>query len=373
MRASAPRLATGLRELAGACGDLGTLLPLVVGALAVSGLGGSGVLTAFGLAYLLTALVFRAPIPVQPMKVAAAVIITAGASPGMIAGAGLVLAAVFLAAAASGLVTRLAHWVPATVTGALQIGLGLSLAWIAAGLLAATPGLAAGLVLVLVGLLVLRPGWPVAIILLLAGTAAGQLLGTGPGTPIPPPSPGWPPLHWPTGAEVARGALEIALPQIPLTLTNAILVTAVVGRDYFPQARRLDGTRLALTTGAMNLVAAPLAGMPLCHGAGGVAAHYRFGARSALAPAIMGVLLLGLGLGWGDGAPALLARIPEAALGALLLVPAVDLVRAARPLGFTGHDRLLLAVGAAIAFWSPGIAFLVTAAVVLVLRRCANP
>ncbi|MDZ7749496.1 MAG: putative sulfate/molybdate transporter [Halofilum sp. (in: g-proteobacteria)] len=295
-----------LRELGGALGDLGTFLPLVLGAIAVSGLAGAGVFTAFGVAYLLTAAVYRAPIPVQPMKVAAAVAITAGPTPGTMAGAALVLAVFFLVAGATGLIARLAQSVPAVVTAALQVGLGLSLAWIALGQLVATPGLGAALLALLVALLVLRPGWPAAIIVLAGGAAAGGLVGIDPGQPIPAPVPGWPPLHWPDTAELARGAFAIALPQIPLTLTNAVLVTAVVGAQYYPRARRLDATRLALTTGAMNGVAVPLAGIPICHGAGGVTAHYRFGARTAWAPAMLGLLLLALGLGWGDGATALL-------------------------------------------------------------------
>lgn len=366
-----PRMRTAVRDFAGAFGDLGTFLPLVVGGLTVGALGAPGVLAAFGIGYLLTAWVYRAPVPVQPMKVAAAVLITAGATPGTVAGAGFVLAAFFLVAGATGLVARIARWVPDVVTAALQTGLGISLAWLACTQIVVTPGLGAALVALAALLLALRPGWPVAIIVLAAGIGAGHLLGLGPRDPVPAPAPDWPALYWPGGADLLRGTLAIALPQIPLTLTNAVLVTAAVGRAHFPRARRLDATPLALTTGAMNLVAAPLAGMPICHGAGGVTAHHRFGARTALAPVIIGVILLGLGLGWGDGAPALLAHVPDATLGALLLVPALDLVRTANPLGFAGRDRILLAAGAAVAVWSPGVAFLVAITAVLLLRRRA--
>lgn len=364
-----PRGARWWSDLGGAFGDIGTFLPLALGAIALAGLPAAGVLVAFGIAYALTAWVYRAPIPVQPMKVAAAVLVTATPAPDTVIAAGLVLAAFFLVVGASGAVERLARLIPGAVTAALQIGLGASLAWLALTRLAETPVFAAALLGLLALLLLLRPGWPVAIILLVAGVAGGHALGLVPTGPLPPPAPTLPALHWPAAGAFLEGTLSIALPQIPLTLTNAILVTVAVGRDYFPHARRLDATRLALTTAATNLVAAPLAGMPLCHGAGGVAAHHRFGARTWRAPALLAVLLLGLGLGWGEAAAPLLARVPDAALGALLLVPALDLVRAARPMAFAGTDRAVVTAGAVLAFWSPGIAFLAACAVIFALRR----
>lgn len=356
-------------DLGGAFGDIGTFLPLALGAIVLAGLPAAGVLVAFGIAYALTAWVYRAPIPVQPMKVAAAVLVTAAPAPDTVVAAGLVLAVFFLLAGASGAVERLARLIPSAVTAALQIGLGASLTWLALTRVAETPAFALALLLLLALLLVMRPGWPVAVILLVAGVAGGHLLELVPTGALPGPTPTLPGLHWPSPAAFLQGTLSIALPQIPLTLTNAILVTVVVGRDAFPHARHLDATRLSLTTGAVNLVAAPLAGMPMCHGAGGVAAHHRFGARSWRAPALLAVLLAGLGLGWGESAAAVLARVPDAALGALLLVPALDLVRTAHPLEFAGTDRAVVAAGAVLAFWSPGIAFLAACAVIFALRR----
>ncbi len=358
-----PRFA--LREIAGALGDLGTFLPLVLGALVVAGMPAAGVLTAFGLAYLVTGAVYRAPIPVQPMKVSAAVLVTAAPGIDVITSAAVLLALVFLLAWASGLVERAAQAIPRIVTAALQAGLGLSLGWLALHHLTASPAFAAGLVTLLATLMLLRPGWPTTLIVLALGVVVGHWLGLQPAQPLPPPEPGLPTLRVPSWSGMAEASLDIVLPQIPLTLTNAILVTAAVGREYFPHAHRLSEGRLALTTGLSNLIAGPLGGMPLCHGAGGVAAHYRFGARTMWAPMGLGATLVLLGLTWGPSATAWLARIPEATLGTLLLVPALELIRSARPLGFAPRERALLAAGAALALWSPGIAFLgVTAAAV---------
>ncbi len=356
--ASATEAVRPVRELAGALGDLGTFLPLTLGVLLVTNLAAAGVLAGFGLAYLVTAVAYRAPVPVQPMKVAAAVLVTAAPAPPVVAGAGLVLAATFLVAWVTGVLEPITRHIPRLVTAALQAGLGVSLAWLALGLIARSPAVGVVMALALVLMLARRPAWPAALIVLAAGAALGPSLGLVPTGPLPPPAPTWPSTVVPEFGALAMGALDIALPQIPLTVTNAIVVTAAVGRAYFPRARGLTPSRLTLTTGLTNLVAAPIGGIPMCHGAGGLAAHYRFGARTGWAPMLMGLLLVTVGVVGGPSAAVWLGRIPECALGALLLVPALDLLRAARPLSFRPREAALLAVGAAVAVYSPGLAFL---------------
>lgn len=359
-----------LGDLAGAFGDLGTFLPLAMGALALAGLPAVGILTGFGLAYGLTAAVYRAPMPVQPMKVAAAVLIASAPAASTVVAAGLLLGIFFLVAGATGLIDRLARWIPETVTAGLQIGLGGTLGWMALTRIAEEPGFGLSLLSLLGLLLWLRPTWPAALILLALGVAGGLAFGLVPGGPLPPPQPAWPTLHWPDAHAFVEGAFTIALPQIPLTLTNAILVAAVMGREYYPQAQRLDATHLSLTTGTINLVTAPLGAMPMCHGAGGIAAHYRFGARTVLTPALLAGMLLFLGLVWGEATVELFARVPEALLGVLLLVPALDLVRSARPLEWRGWGAALLVLVAGLALWSPGIAFLGGTLAAIGLERC---
>jgi len=304
------------------------------------------------------------------MKVAAAVLVTTAPAPATLAGAGLVLGLFFLAV---GMIPRLlqglARTVPELVVAALQIGLGLSLAWIAAGRLLAQPWLAAALLPLPVLLTLLRPRWPVSLIVLGTGAAGGALLGAVPTGSLPLPHPTLPERVWPDLPSLIHGTVSIALPQIPLTLANAVLVTAAIGRNYFPHARGLVPNRLALTTGLANLVAAPIGGMPVCHGAGGLAAHHRFGARTWRAPTLLALILTAVGLGWGDGATYLLRRIPDAALGALLLVPALDLVVASRPGRFEGSGRVVLAVATVAACWSPGLAFVGAWPVVAACRR----
>ena len=97
--------------------------------------------------------------------------------------------------------------------------------------------------------------------------------------------------------QIVHGTKNAVLPQIPLTLTNAIIVTAAVARQLFPnEVNPVTERNLALTTGLGNLLAAPFGGYLMCHGAGGIAGHVRFGARTATAPVLIGLVFVVLGM-----------------------------------------------------------------------------
>ena len=77
-----------LREFSGACGDLGTFIPHVIGAITVAGLAPAGVLFGFAAFLIGTVLFYGLPMPVQPMKAVSAVILTDGLRPGEVAPSG---------------------------------------------------------------------------------------------------------------------------------------------------------------------------------------------------------------------------------------------------------------------------------------------
>lgn len=316
-------------ELGGAFGDLGTLLPIMLGAIAVAGLAPGGVLTGFGVFLLATALVYRLPLPVQPMKAIGAVLLTGGLSAGEVAAAGLATGVMLLALGATGAMMWVARAVPRSAVIGLQVGLGLAMAWLGLTLMAAGPlagGVAAALLVLLPRLL---PGWPAAPLALAAAALAAWLAG-GAAPAWPAFAPALPALVLPDGwAALWRGFWVGALPQLPLTLANAVILTALLAREMFGEVRATE-RRLALTTGAANLLLAPFGAMPMCHGAGGLVAQHRFGARTGWAPALLGAILLVLGLGFASDAAALLGAIPTAAVGALLVFAGGDLALSRR-------------------------------------------
>ena len=337
-----------LDEVSGALGDLGTFLPHIIGAITVVGMSPAGIFITFGLFYALAGGFYGLPIAVQPMKAASAAVLIKPMTPGAVAGAGLVIGAFFLIAGASGLVGRIARALPPTVAAGLQLGLGLSLAGLGIRLIEKHALL--GVVMCVFMLALMRvPRMPVALVAVVVGAVVGVLTGA---SPAPPPlhlALHLPKVVWPSWAEVEDGLIHAVLPQIPLTLTNAIIVTAAVSRQLFPgEATRVSERNLAITTGLGNLLAAPFGGYLMCHGAGGMTGHYRFGARTATAPVLLGLLLMALGLFLGSGGYQLLRTIPDAVLGGLLLFSGIDLALSSRPGDHQGADLFLVLMMAAI-------------------------
>ena len=129
---------------------------------------------------------------------------------------------------------------------------------------------------------------------------------------------------------------------------------------------------LAITTGLGNLLAAPFGGYPMCHGAGGIAGHYRFGARTATAPLLIGLAFLAMGVLLGDGAIALLALVPAAVLGSLLFFSGIELALAASPQRYAGEAWAVVLVIAVISVTaSPAVAFVLGWALAVAIRRGA--
>jgi Molybdate transporter of MFS superfamily len=339
-----------LRELSGALGDLGTLLPLMLGSIAVVGLAPLPVLAGFAIFYIATAAWYRLPIPVQPMKAVAVVLLTAELSPAALAASGVMLGGALLLLGLTGWITRLARIVPQSVLAGLQLGLGLALALLSLDLMATAPLLATLTVGLLLGLL-LVPHAPAALIALVAALLLAPLLGAeGTGlTTVAPPLP----LAWPSAADLEDAFSLLVLPQLSLTFTNAVLLTALVAGDYFGErAAHVTPRRLSVSSGLANLLLTPLGALPMCHGAGGLAAHYRFGARSGTAPLLLGLALLAVALLPGGLGLALLAAIPAAALGALLVVAAGELALSRRLFDCRPSCWPVIGVTAAITLWA---------------------
>ncbi len=318
-----------LREGGGACGDLGTFIPHVIGAIAVAGLAPFGVLFGFGAFLIGTGLFYGLPLPVQPMKAVSAVILTDGMRPGEVAASGMILGFVLLVLGATGAISRFARLIPRSVSVGLQLGLGLLMAILGAKLILKTPWIGGGS-LILLFLLLRVPRCPVAPIVLAAAICAGWLSGVSAPTSV---AFGWPAPEFviPDWPEVWR-SIEIAvLPQLSLTLTNAVIVTAALARELFPMSgEAASERRLALSSGVANVLLCPFGAMPMCHGAGGLQAQYRFGARTGLAPILFGSALLVLAIGFADSAAGLFAVVPAGAVGALLILAGTDLAASRR-------------------------------------------
>lgn len=364
-------------DFSGAFADLGTFLPLMIGAFAVLNLDPAGVLVGFGVFALATAFFYRRPVPVQPMKVVSAVVIAGGMSVPGVAATGLLLGVLLCSAAALGVVGRIGRHIPPTVLAGIQLGVGFYLVWggLELGLQAPLVGAVALVGLLLIQRTRFRPLGALAVVIGAALWGAGR-----PDAVLPALSPGLslPSPILPDLQDLWAAMRDVLFPQLALTLTNATLVTAAIAADLFPQDRaRITPDRLAWSSGVLNLLLAPFGAFPMCHGAGGLVVQHRYGARSGLAPALFGAVCLGSGLLLGPQAPALLALIPLAAVGALLIPAGLDLALSRR-LRRASPDSLavILVTGLACALWNVAIGLLIGLAAeglrVLLQRRRAG-
>jgi MFS superfamily sulfate permease-like transporter len=332
-----------VQAASGACGDLGTFIPHVIGAITVAGLAPAGVLLGFGLTLVSTGLFYGLPLPVQPMKAISAVILTGGLRPGEVAAAGMIIGVVLVVLGVTGLISRLARVIPQSVSAGLQLGLGLLMGVLGLKLMLETwwigfPALAA---LFLLGRV---PRVPAAPIVLVTAAIVGWVIGgVAPAHEGVVASTG---LHVviPTWTEVWRSFGIAVLPQLSLTLTNAVIVTASVSRELFPGKGEIASERnLALSSGLANVLLCPFGAMPMCHGAGGLQAQYRFGGRTGLTPIIFGVVVLVLAVWFADRAAGMFGVIPIGAVGALLILAGTDLAISRRL--FDGRPSCLWVIG----------------------------
>lgn len=349
-------------EFAGALGDLGTFIPYVLVYITILKFDPASILLAFGIANVITGLIYRTPIPVQPMKaigtfaMANASIVNAG----MIYGAGLATGLFWLVIGLSGMGRYLAEIIKKPVAKGIVLGLGLL--FLKQGLAMAWQGpLVAGTGLLIFFGLKDRHKIPGLLVILIFGVVTTLWNKPDTVTQLLSIKPVWrlPVFHWQFSLqELMSGILILALPQVPITFANGILAVSNENNELFPD-RAVTIKKLTLSTALMNLVSPWLGGIPMCHGAGGLAGHVRFGARTGGATVILGVVLIILGLFFSNSVLMLFSLLPTAVLGVIMTIAGGELVRSSRDKQFDVLELLVYMVTAGIAFWNAGYAVLV--------------
>ena len=315
-------------ELAGALGDLGVLVPIAVALIVKNGLTPTAVLLPAGLLYVAAGLVYRLPVPVQPLKAFGAIAIAHGFGANDIAAGALLMGAIFLALGASGLLDWVAKVFPQPIIRGIQLSVGLLFCQLAWKLVCATPKaftdhhhsvwwLGVTTAAVIAAALLLR-GRNITLVFV-AIAAVAMVLSFHGSLRYGPSALHTPHLSW---TVFSAAAIALVLPQFPLSFANSCLATADTARAYFGDvaADRVRPGRLAMTLGLANLFAGAISGMPVCHGAGGMTAHRSFGARSGGAPIMLGSLLIALALAVGATLTVALAGFPVPILAGLLAV-----------------------------------------------------
>lgn len=315
-------------EFSGSFGDIGTDLPLIIAMLAVTDLRSSSVLIIFGVMQIITALFYGIPMPVQPLKAVATIVIVQKISSGVIFGGGLAIGIIMLVLTLTGLLTYLGKAIPKTVIRGIQFGLGLKLALLA--LKDYIPyngfsGYTLAIIAFFIGIaLIGNKKYPPAIFIILLGLMYTILFNFGVFDIIKftPPNFSIPEI---TFDNILTGFLLLALPQIPLSLGNSIFATNQLVNDYFPE-KKISVKKIGLTYSIMNIVTPFLGGIPTCHGSGGIAGHYTFGGRTGGSTLIYGAFYLLLGLFFSLQPSNVFEIFPQPILGVILLFEGIALI-----------------------------------------------
>lgn len=334
-------------ELAGSLGDLGTLLPIAIAMVLFNGLNALGLFLSIGVFYVISGIYFGITVPVQPMKVIGAYAIATAMTADQILASSLLMGVFLLIVGLTGAIDIIRKFTPNSVIRGVQLSTGALL--ISGGVkfmigtskyqalqqavephlglqsLGAIPiSLVIGAVAAIVTLLLLdNKKFPAGLIVVAGGLAAGLALGAridlGSGR-IGLNIPGILPFGFPGKADFTFALFALVLPQLPMTLGNAVLAYTDLSKEYFgSRSAKVTNRKACVSMALANFFSFLLGGMPLCHGAGGLAAHYRFGARTAGSNVMIGSLFLVLAVFLGNDIVGLFNLLPMSILGVLLV------------------------------------------------------
>lgn len=363
-------------ELAGAFGDLGTLIPFVVAYTSLLGLDPFGMLLAFGASMIVVGAVYKTPFPFQPMKAIGAVATTQTAqtavvTAGAVYGACLVTGLIWLLLGVTGAAKRVADLVSRPVAIGIVLGLGLSFMLDGAKLMASGWWLS-GIALFLTLVLLTNRTIPAMFLLLAGGAAIALIRDPGLLTALGAVEfdPRWPSfaLGSMTWSELMIGTVFLALPQVPLTLGNAVIAITDENNRLFPE-HPVTERQVAISTGLMNLGGAAVGGVPMCHGAGGMAGHIAFGARTGGALILLGSLLLFLAMFLSPSVGLFFKMVPPEVLGVILFLAGAQLALGSCDFSKDKGQRFATVLTAGLSMWNIGIAFVIGLAVYHAFKR----
>jgi predicted benzoate:H+ symporter BenE len=358
-------------EWAGAFGDVGTLIPFVVAYITIVKMPPLGLLFMFGITLMASGLYYRTPLPIQPMKAIGAAAIAGGIAPAAIYGAGLTTGLFWLLAGVTGFIRPVAKLATKPVVRGIMLGLGLTFMVDGINRMKTAPVLA-GCALVITYILLTNPKIPAMFVLLIIGVVSAVVMNPEFMTELAKIHIGFklpvfsiPMISW---NDLIAGTLLFTIPQIPLTLGNAVIAIVAENNELFPD-RKVTEEKIAISQGIMNLASPLFGGIPMCHGAGGMAGHVRFGAKTGGALVILGSMLILIALFFSDSVSIIFKIFPNSILGVILFFAGSELAIVVKDIGDKKADFYVMLIVAAFAMWNMGVAFLVGVILDNSLRR----
>ena len=320
-------------EYSGSFGALGELLPILI---SLSKLNKINISAAFfwgGLFNIITAFQWNIPMPVEAMKSIAAVGIANGMTGNEIITSGIMTGSIVTVLGYTRMIDLCKLLIPQDIISGLQVGLGLNMmikavAVINSKVWIGTDSYLTALLLGGASLVLFKyERAPVALFLFIAGICMSIYLSVIQNVVINV-DPRFPPF-WAGGnltiQDFENGFIKGVLPQLPITIFNSVISTCNLGDSLFP-GNCASQTSVSISIGLMNVVACLLGGIPMCHGAGGLAAQYTFGARGGFSILILGIEKLLLSIIFGVSLIQLLTVFPDTVNSLLIIFSGLQLV-----------------------------------------------
>lgn len=340
-------------ELSGSLGDLGALLPIAIAMVLINGLSPVGLFFSIAMFFIISGIFFGVTVPVQPMKVIGAYAIATAMEPTQILTSGLLIGVFLLIVGLTNAIEFIRKITPKSTIRGVQLSTGALL--ISGGIKfiigtskfqalqnAAEPYLSIqaigpipiGIIIGLIGalvtfLLIDNKKFPAGLIVVAGGLFIGLMFGAGSGLGVSNLGFNLPelfPFGLPGKPDFTFALFVLVLPQLPMTMGNAVLAYTDLSKEYFgDKSSKLTNRNVCISMALANFFSFCVGGMPLCHGAGGLAAHYRFGARTAGSNLMIGGVFLLLAIVLGKDIVTFFNLLPMSVLGVLLIFAGAQL------------------------------------------------
>ncbi|MHA1196394.1 MAG: putative sulfate/molybdate transporter, partial [Promethearchaeota archaeon] len=123
------------RELSGAFGDWGTLVPFIIGYISIVKFNPAGIFFCLGITNIVLGIRFNLPLPVQPQKTIGTVALSQKWNSSLVLSTGFGLGMIWTALGFTRILNKLVKKVPIIAVRGIQLGLGLILGWSAINLM----------------------------------------------------------------------------------------------------------------------------------------------------------------------------------------------------------------------------------------------
>lgn len=329
------------QEIAGSFGDMGTDFPLVIGLITLCHVSTANTLMLFGLCQVLTGLIYRLPMPVQPLKYMAMIMLTQKLSADLLYAGGFCIGVMMLILSGSGLLTKIKPHLSLIVVRGVQLGLAFTLIKLSLTEylhIQSSHEVMLFLISILIGVLVFQfKKFPASLIMISLGIVYSFYF----------KQPNQLNLSWPSFSLslnffnlLPQGLMTLAIPQLALSLSNSVFATEQTIKDLFPE-EKISLKKIGLTYSILNIVSPLLNGIPLCHGSGGLVGHYTFGARTGTSVVLYGLFYLSLGFLFSQSFHDVITYFPLPVLAAILSIEALGLMNIIRK-DYTTKKNILI-------------------------------